>query len=116
MKDIKVLKVGDKTYELCLTARKAAIAEKKIGKSILSLLNKEQKEDESAVSIIPTMNELALILSAEIISEEVSEEKALEIMDQFFDEGHGFGDLFLLITEALGFLKVAPKIPQKAKK
>ena len=112
MKDIKVLKVGDKTYELCLTAKNAARVEKRIGKPILSLLN---KQDEKGAQTIPTMAEIATLLSAEIISEEVDEEKALEIMDAFFDEGHNYGEILLLITEALGFLKVAPTVVPQAK-
>lgn len=109
MKDIKVLKVGEKSYELCLTAKNAARVEKKIGNSVLTLLN---KVDDNGKQTIPTMNELATLLSAEIISEQVDEEKALDIIDAFFDEGHDFGELFLLITEALGFLKVAPQTLQ----
>lgn len=100
------LKIGEKTYELCLTAKKAAALEESTGKSVIDLLN---RKDEKGNQSIPLLGNVALILAAEITNETVTKDMALDIMDKYFDEGHTVGELLEVITNSLGFLAVASK-------
>lgn len=112
MKDIKQLKLSTgKTYELCLTVKNAAKVERELGCSILTVLNSVGVKEGKMV--LPTMDQLAYLLKAEILNEDISKEDALEIMDQYIKDGQDLGSLFLLITEGLGFLKVAPTALKK---
>ena len=101
MKIFHVLTVGGEEYKLRLTAGAIMSIEKKLGKSLFSAL--EGIQDNMVETVISILWGALQPLNANFPFE-----KAVELFDQYIDEGHSMEDLMQEINAlftASGFFK-----------
>lgn len=94
-----------KTFELGLKTKHAIALEKETGKSLFNLLGIDEKGNKA----LPTLGDLVGVLFAEIDDPVI---KTLDDLYPYVDDYltcHTFADLTQLISDGLGFTKVAVK-------
>lgn len=101
MKSFYTLTVGGNNYNLRLTASAIMKIEKKLGKSLFTALeNIQENMVETVVTIIWG--------AAQSMNHNFSYEKAMELFDDYIDEGHSLEELMLEVNalfEASGFFE-----------
>jgi hypothetical protein len=119
----KEFTVGDKTYKLRLSARRCVEVEKKLGKSILSVLmdmapdgmTADGGSDISQIKNVslPLVGDIVTILhgSLQKFQHEITLDDTYDIYDNYIDAGGSYLDFFEILN---GVLEVSGFLPKKA--